>query len=82
MPKYAGRTCQHQTWKQITCSFKVMQTMESPNLGACHEQSHDNHISIRTVTTEFAKLAVKEVIFSLLYPIGRYRIANCLENEH
>ena len=53
--------------------------MESPNLGASHEQSHDNHVSTRTVIKEFAKFAVKEVIFSSklgqLVNIG-YRIAS------
>ena len=45
-----------------------MQTVESPNLGACHEHSHDNHASMRTVITEFGKIGVKEVIFSFKSP--------------
>ena len=48
-------------------------------MGASHEQSHDNHVSTRTVIKEFAKFAVKEVIFSSklgqLVNIG-YRIAS------
>ena len=68
--------------KPGTCSIKVMYTMKSSNLGVDHEQSHDNHTSIRTVTAEFAKFAIKEVIFLSKSPIGRYRIANCLEDKH
>ena len=51
--------------------------MESPNLGAGHEHSHLNHASTRIVATKFAKFAVEKVLIS----IGRYRIANCLEDE-
>ena len=44
--------------------------MELPNLGAGHKQSHDIHVSIRNVTTELAKFAVREVKFtSKLYQL-------------
>ena len=45
--KFTGRTCQHRMRKQITCSFEVMFTMESPDSEVDHEKSHYNHACLK-----------------------------------
>ena len=54
--EYAGRTCQHRTRKQITCGFEVMKTMELPNSGAGHEQSHDKHACSKNLQNRICKI--------------------------